>query len=386
MFDLNKDNWPEYQFSEIAKQISERIDPAESNARIYVGLEHIEPNSIHIKEYGKPSDVKGTKLKVYKGDIIFGKRRAYQRKAAIADFDGICSAHAMVLRAKPKIMIPELFPFFLHSDAFMNRAIDISEGSLSPTIKWKILAKQKFAIPPLDEQKKLADLLWAGDELSNKKSDLIFSLNLYKNTLIEDTLFRSKEFNEVKLGDLGQLLGGVTFKNTDLKDGYSKTTTAVIRANNIKDNKMVFEDMYFVTDNKVQQNKILKDGDIAICMSNGNPNLVGKSAIVSTEKYLKISVGAFCSAFRPNHKNKEIVQLIFESYTYSQKVLKFVSGTNINNLRPDDLKNIKLRISKNISSKGINKIFKIFSSIKLNNENLVQLQKVNKSIINNIFS
>ncbi|MFZ5376470.1 MAG: restriction endonuclease subunit S [Patescibacteria group bacterium] len=386
MFDLNKNNWPEFQFSEIAEQISERIDPAESDAEVYVGLEHIEPNSIHIKEYGKPSDVKGTKLKVYKGDIIFGKRRAYQRKAAIANFDGICSAHAMVLRAKPKIMIPELFPFFLHSDAFMNRAIDISEGSLSPTIKWKILAKQKFTIPPLDDQRKLADLLWAGDELSNKKSDLIFSLNLYKNTLIEDTLFRSKEFNEVKLGDLGQLLGGVTFKNTDLKDGYSKTTTAVIRANNIKDNKMVFEDMYFVTDDKVQQNKILKDGDIAICMSNGNPNLVGKSAIVSTEKYPKISVGAFCSAFRPNHKNKEIVQLIFESYTYSQKVLKFVSGTNINNLRPDDLKNIKLRISKNISSKGINKIFKIFSSIKLNNENLVQLQKVNKSIINNIFS
>ncbi len=201
MFDLNKNNWPEYQFSEIAKQISERIDPAESDAEIYVGLEHIEPHSIHIKEFGTPSDVKGTKLKVYKGDMIFGKRRAYQRKAAIADFDGICSAHAMVLRAKPKVMIPELFPFFLHSDAFMNRAIDISEGSLSPTIKWKILAKQKFTIPPLDDQKNLADLLWAGDEVVQKYQKLNNSLSRYYETNLKFIVNYPTNGNEVRIFD-----------------------------------------------------------------------------------------------------------------------------------------------------------------------------------------
>lgn len=386
MFDLNKNNWPEYQFSEIAEQISERIDPAESKAEIYVGLEHIEPNSIHIKEYGKPSDVKGTKLKVYKGDIIFGKRRAYQRKAAIADFDGICSAHAMVLRAKPKVMIPELFPFFLHSDAFMNRAIDISEGSLSPTIKWKILAKQKFTIPPLDEQKKLADLLWAGDELVKKKNTLIKSLNILKRTFIEEFLFRSSNAHEIKLGELGKLLRGVSFKNNELRDNYSDETTAVIRANNIQDNKLVFENMYFVINERVEKNKLLEDGDIAICMSNGNPDLVGKAAVVFTERYSKISVGAFCSAFRPNAQYEDIVSLIFESNTYAQKLLKFVSGTNINNLRPDDLINLKLKISKNISSKEINKIDQISSSIRLNNKNLSNLKKINKSLRDEIFA
>ncbi len=216
MFDLNKNNWPEFQFSEIAEQISERIDPAESDAEVYVGLEHIEPNSIHIKEYGKPSDVKGTKLKVYKGDIIFGKRRAYQRKAAIANFDGICSAHAMVLRAKPKIMIPELFPFFLHSDAFMNRAIDISEGSLSPTIKWKILAKQKFTIPPLDDQRKLADLLWAGNRTSRNYLNLINKLKKKFNTDLNGLIPKPKEYE--KINNRIKVHKGLTYKSSDYSE------------------------------------------------------------------------------------------------------------------------------------------------------------------------
>ena len=75
-----------------------------------------------------------------KGDIIFGRRRAYQRKLGVAEFDGICSAHAMVLRSKPEVVLPEFLPFVMQSDLFMNRAVEISVGSLSPTLIWKTLA------------------------------------------------------------------------------------------------------------------------------------------------------------------------------------------------------------------------------------------------------
>lgn len=176
---LDKSKYQIHKFGDIAFNISERVEPSDTDAQIYVGLEHLDSDNIHITRYGKPSDVKGTKLKVYKGDIIFGKRRAYQRKAAIADFDGICSAHAMVLRANPKIIQPDLLPFFMHSDVFMNKAIDISEGSLSPTIKWKTLAKQEFLLPTLDQQKDLAELLMSGEKLNslnNKLKDQISNL------------------------------------------------------------------------------------------------------------------------------------------------------------------------------------------------------------------
>jgi type I restriction enzyme, S subunit len=128
------------------------------------GLEHLDPSMLHLRKWGHPSDVTGQKLAFKKGDVIFGRRRAYQRKLAVAGFDGICSAHAMVVRAKPKMILPEFLPFFLQSDIFMDRAIEISVGSLSPTINWKTLRVQEFPLPPLDEQKRIAEILWAADK------------------------------------------------------------------------------------------------------------------------------------------------------------------------------------------------------------------------------
>jgi restriction endonuclease S subunit len=121
--------------------------------------------------------VSGGKLKCYPGDVIFGKRRAYQRKAAIVDFEGICSAHAFVFRANPDLIDPKLFPFFLHSDQFMHRMVDISVGGLSPTINWGDLKHQEFLLPPKEEQTKLAELLWAMDEVIEKEKQTLLANN-----------------------------------------------------------------------------------------------------------------------------------------------------------------------------------------------------------------
>lgn len=153
--ELLPEGWQMVKFAEIAKQISKRVEPAETELSIYVGLEHLDSDNLKISRYGSPSDVKGQKLLVRKGQIIFGKRRAYQRKVAIADFDCICSAHAMVLEANEEKVLPEFLPFFMLSDLFMNRAISVSEGSLSPTIKWKVLGNQSFVLPNKDIQETL---------------------------------------------------------------------------------------------------------------------------------------------------------------------------------------------------------------------------------------
>ena len=121
----------------------------------YVGLEHLDADSLKIRRWGTPDDVEATKLIFKKGDIIFGRRRAYQRKLGVAEFDGICSAHSMVLRAKPDVVLSEFLPFFMQSDLFMNRAVEISVGSLSPTINWKTLASQAFPLPSLEIQEEL---------------------------------------------------------------------------------------------------------------------------------------------------------------------------------------------------------------------------------------
>ena len=180
-----KPGWPMVKFGDFVENIAVRIDPADAETDIYVGLEHLDPGTLHLREWGHPTDVKGQKLAFKKGDVIFGRRRAYQRKLAVAEFDGICSAHAMVIRAKPKMVLPEFLPFFLQSDMFMERAIEISVGSLSPTINWSAIKDQKFPLPPIEEQKRIAEILWASDDTVEKQINVIHQAE----TLLKVVLF-----------------------------------------------------------------------------------------------------------------------------------------------------------------------------------------------------
>lgn len=155
-------NVTKFRFDQMATLINDRVDnPAVSGVERYVGLEHLEADSLRIRRWGEITDVESTKLRFQPGDIIFGKRRVYQRKLAVADFEGICSAHAMVLRAKPNVVLPEFMPFFMQSDLFMERALAISVGSLSPTINWTTLAAELFPLPPIEEQRRLVRALRA---------------------------------------------------------------------------------------------------------------------------------------------------------------------------------------------------------------------------------
>lgn len=155
---LKSNDFENIKFDKIAINISERVEPKKTELTTYVGLEHLDSDNLKIERTGKPDDVIGTKLKIYKGDIIFGKRRAYLRKVAVSHFDGIASAHSMILRANEKNIEKDFLPFFMQSDTFMNRAVQISEGSLSPTIKSKTLAQQEFILPKKEKQPELIRL------------------------------------------------------------------------------------------------------------------------------------------------------------------------------------------------------------------------------------
>lgn len=183
-----KPGWKMVKFDDIAQNVAVRVDPADATTDVYVGLEHLDPSTLHLRQWGHPSDVTGQKLAFKKGDVIFGRRRAYQRKLAVAEFDGICSAHAMVARAKPKMILPEFLPFFLQSDMFMERAIEISVGSLSPTINWKTLRVEEFPLPPLDEQKRIAEILWAADEAASAYQEALNHIYIVSQLRLEHTL------------------------------------------------------------------------------------------------------------------------------------------------------------------------------------------------------
>lgn len=181
-----KPGWKVWRFEQMATNVNVRIDnPSESGMEHYVGLEHLDPDSLRIRRWGSPCDVEAGKLFFKTGDIIFAKRRAYQRKLGVAEFDGICSAHAMVLRAKPEVVLPEFLAFFMQSDLFMNRAVEISVGSLSPTINWKTMAVQEFALPPKGEQRRFVEVIAATDRSLDALHDLFLATHAALSSMME---------------------------------------------------------------------------------------------------------------------------------------------------------------------------------------------------------
>ena len=175
-----------FKFDEIAFNSTEKKKPVDEDKYTYLGLEHLDPDSIYVTRYGTDVAPKGDKLIMKKGDVLFGKRRAYQKKVAIAPFDGIFSAHGMVLRPKEDVIDKNFFPMFIKSDYFLDAAIKISVGSLSPTINWRDLKELKFELPSLEEQRKLAEVLWAIYDMKDKYKKLISATDeLVKSQFIE---------------------------------------------------------------------------------------------------------------------------------------------------------------------------------------------------------
>lgn len=295
---LDKSSWKTYRFDEIAQNISERVDPNNTDLEFYVGLEHIDSESLHIKRHGTPEDVNGTKLRFYKGDIIFGRRRAYQRKAGIATWDGFCSAHALVLRANPDVIDPELFPFFLHSDLFMNRAIDISVGSLSPTINWGTLKHQEFLLPPKEMQKTIATLFWNSEKVINSELITKESLEAVLETEIESKIhgekLTGKTINQVidnikKRKSTSKLKGmGEIFKGKGItKSEVLNSGVPCIRYGELytQHNRIIRSYGSFINEASAKKSVKLMQNDVLFAGSGETIKEIGKSAaLINSEE------------------------------------------------------------------------------------------------------
>lgn len=296
---LDKSTWETFKFEDIAQRISETVNPNKTDLEIYVGLEHIDADDIHIRRKGVPSNVKGGKLRCYPGDVIFGKRRAYQRKAAIVDFDGICSAHAFVFRAYPEIIDPKLFPFFLHSDQFMHRMVDISVGGLSPTINWGDLKGQEFLLPPKDQQAKLAELLWAMDEVIEKGYENENKYEVFYKRFLFDSVSGKLTANfdnwkEYLFGELGESFGGLSGKT---KKDFGEGSPFVNYMNVFSNSKVNPSKVDYVNIDSGEKQNELKFGDILITGSSETPQELGMSSVVLDD--LKgYYLNSFCFGFR----------------------------------------------------------------------------------------
>lgn len=270
-----------YRFDQMAVQVKDKVHPDDADVERYVGLEHIDPESLKIRRWGEPSDVESTKILFRAGDIIFGKRRAYQRKLAVADFDGICSAHAMVLRPKTDVVLKEFLPFFMQTDTFMERAVKISVGGLSPTINWRDLAKEEFALPPIEEQRRLSRVLTAAQACLNATDALVDSLDtVHESHLAAVVESLSRRTNEIELGEVADVRYGLTVNQQRRK---ASTTAPYLRVANVGRGVLILDEVKDIGQLPGDESHVLREGDVLIVEGHANPDEIGRAAVWAGE-------------------------------------------------------------------------------------------------------
>lgn len=208
MLNLDTSTWQPVRFGDVVRNVNENVRDLEgSGIERVIALEHLDPGEITISRYGDAREETTFTRRVRPGQTLFGKRRAYQRKAAYSEVDAICSGDILVFEALPERLSPRLLPFLVHSEPFYDHALGTSAGSLSPRTSWKALATYEFSLPPLDEQERIADLLWAAGDYASAQARLLRQAGETQTSAV-DGLIKDCGGQPVVLGDVLDVVRG----------------------------------------------------------------------------------------------------------------------------------------------------------------------------------
>lgn len=231
-----------------------------------VGLEHLTPGEITLERWDEGTEntfTKGFK----KGQMLFGRRRAYLKKAAVAPFDGVCSGDITVIEAIPGKILPELLPFIIQNDLLFDYAVGKSAGSLSPRVKWVDLKDYEFELPEIEKQASLVDLLKAAhatrkayQEQIKATDDLVKSqfIEMFGSPVSIDKKWPVMTVGEVSTSQLGKMLNA---KNQTGKDQHYYLANRNVQWFSIDLTDLRMMDFYEPERAKYQ----LTNGDLLVC-------------------------------------------------------------------------------------------------------------------------
>lgn len=381
---IDKTHWKKYRFDQVCRQVNEATkDPAAEGLDHVIGLEHIEPNNLHITHWDTLEKETTFTRKFKKGQVLFGRRRAYQRKVAYAVFDGICSGDILVFEAIEKVMLPELLPFLIQSEGFFQKALATSAGSLSPRTKFKELADYEFLLPPKAEQKRLAELLWAADEVVEKEKREKSQLDLYRQSKLKSIFQSANTFVRLKDLPIKEINGLWKTEDSD------SIEVSVIRSTEFSDYGTICFDRLEPMPVKISQYKTRKllPSDIVVERSGGGPDQpVGRVCYFEKEDG-EYSFSNFTSCIRVSNNNVILPKYLFYFLEYywemggTDRIQNQTTG--IRNLDYELYKMTKIpMLTINEQKQAINVIDQIQQSIFASKAQIEQSQQIKQELIN----
>lgn len=305
---LNR-GWRKVKFGDVVRLSKARCaDPLAEGVERFVGLEHLEPGDLRIRTWGNVADGV-TFTSVFKpGQVLFGKRRAYQRKVAVADFSGVCSGDIYVLESQDaNVLMPALLPFICQTDAFFDHAVGTSAGSLSPRTNWTSLAEYEIELMPLNEQRryvaKLNQILAVADSLRQlsdvaESARLSHLLHLFRRSRGGADHF-PPDWAIRKVGECGSIQVGIRKHPGSLTGSNMRP---YLRVANVLDDRITWDEIssIHVPDADLVRCE-LQNGDILVNKGN-SIDLVGRASVFRTSEspIQEVYFQDHLMRFRPN--------------------------------------------------------------------------------------
>lgn len=274
--DLDRSTWQRVKFGDVVRNVNENVkDPDSAGIDRAIGLEHLDPGELRIGRWGELTEETTFTRRVRPGQTLFGKRRAYQRKTAYAEFDAVCSGDILVFEsADSQVLIPELLPFIAMTDAFYSKALETSAGSLSPRTRWSDLATYELDLPPLADQRRIADLLWA---IEGHRQGALSVANAARCLLNAQRATLGSHGERATAGQAFDILMG---RQRAPKYEAGVSPTPYLRAANVKPSRLELSEVLVMDFDAQERIKFgLAIGDVLVTEGCGSPDEIGAAAV-----------------------------------------------------------------------------------------------------------
>lgn len=280
------EGWRWVRFGDVVRQVKQTTqDPEGEGLTRIVGLEHLESESLPVQRWHELEDLPdGTSFtRIFRaGQVLFGKRRAYQRKVGVADFDGVCSGDILVFEPSSDELLSEFLPLVVQSDGFFDHALGTSAGSLSPRTKWQDLAKYEFALPPPKDQGWIVHTIAHASQAASEAAQVRTALETLRDVLIDDATWDASggrwSVPPLRVGDLldGKPRNGLSPKASSAPGALRSVTLSAVRNGRFTADENT--EKWCEPSPKEPEFRVAA-GDVFIVRGNGNRSLVGRAGI-----------------------------------------------------------------------------------------------------------
>lgn len=299
-----------------------------------VGLEHLESGKIKLSKWSENVETTFTK-EFKKNHVLFGRRRAYLKKACLAEFNGVCSGDIIVIEAKENVILKELLPFIIQNDKLFDYAMINSAGSLSPRVKWVNLSKFEFNLPDVNEQKVICDLLWKMELLERS----------YENTIYwYRELIKSKFKNYIDQYEETEKLKNIIDQNIETlkKKGNENELIKYIEISSIDNetNSIIYPEEQKIKDCPSSAKYLLKENDVLVSLV--RPNL-RKNTIVDSDDQNIVGTSGFCVLRPISDLYKFYIKCIVESDDFVDEMVKKATGSMYPTIKNTDISNYRIK-------------------------------------------